>query len=210
MKTEDLISVLAADTMPGPSVARQLVRAMPLALGVSLGAFALWWGPRPDIGAALASLALLKTLVPLALVLVALLLALALVHPGRAQRGHAAALGVLVGLVVLAFLAALLREGGAGLARVLSDPSLVTCLASVPVLGLPLLAAMMRGLSSGAALRPRLAGAAAGLVAGGGAAAIYSLHCDRDIALFVLPAYSAAIALVMLAGALLGPRLLRW
>lgn len=41
-------------------------------------------------------------------------------------------------------------------------------------------------------------------------AAIYSLYCDQDAALFVLPAYTAAIAFVALVGAATGARLLKW
>jgi len=36
------------------------------------------------------------------------------------------------------------------------------------------------------------------------------LFCDKDMVLFVLPAYSTAVAIVMLAGAALGQRLLKW
>jgi len=39
LKTEDLISALAADTLPQPKVSTRLLRALPLALGLSLGAF---------------------------------------------------------------------------------------------------------------------------------------------------------------------------
>lgn len=210
MKTEELISALAADTMPQQPVTRQLGQAMLLASAASGTVFALFWGARPDIWAALGSLALLKTLVPLILMGLSVAFALALAHPGVRHARRGIALGALIALAALGFLAAFGRDGVAGLASALNSPSLITCLVSIPVLAAPVLAAMFWGLSSGAALRPRLTGAAAGLAAGGIAAAIYSIYCDKDMALFVLPAYSAAIGSVMLAGALLGPRLLKW
>lgn len=210
MKTEELISVLSADTMPQLSVSRQLGQAMVLAVAASGAAFALFWGARPDLWAAFRSLAVLKTLVPIGLMLVSVAFALALVHPETRLARRGIALGALIALAALGFLAAFARDGMAGLVSAVSTPSLITCLLSIPVLAAPVLAAMFWGLSSGAALRPRLTGAVAGLAAGGLAAAIYSVFCDKDMALFVLPAYSAAIGIVALAGALLGPRLLKW
>ena len=64
----------------------------------------------------------------------------------------------------------------------------------MPALAVPLLAAVLWALSAGAPLHPGRTGAAGGLAAGALAAALYSLYCDQDTALFVLPAYGAAIA----------------
>jgi hypothetical protein len=65
----------------------------------------------------------------------------------------------------------------------------------------------IRGL---APVRLRLAGAAAGLTAGGLAAAIYSLHCPESAAPFVAIWYTLGILLPAAVGAVAGPRLLRW
>lgn len=56
----------------------------------------------------------------------------------------------------------------------------------------------------------RRAGALAGLVAGGLNAAGYALHCTADTLPFVALWYGGTIVLCTRAGALLGPRLLRW
>jgi hypothetical protein len=210
MKTDELIAALAADTQPQPPVALHLTRAILVAACVSVAAFALFWGPRADLGAAFASFAALKTLVPLVLMLSALPFALALAQPGVLSARRAAALGGVITLAVLAFLTALGLQGLDGLASALRVPGLLTCLMSIPALAVPLLAATLWGLSAGAVLRPALTGAVAGLAAGGLAAAIYSIYCDEDTVLFVLSAYPTAIALVALAGAVLGPRALRW
>ncbi|WP_296478921.1 DUF1109 domain-containing protein [Roseinatronobacter sp.] len=210
MKTEDLILALSADTLPQKSVAQQLARAMPVATLISIAAFFAFWGPRPDIWEALGSAAVLKTLLPLGFVVMAAALALALTHPGTRHDMRSAALGLFVVLVIGAFATALLNAGFAGLIAALSTPSLVTCLLSIPVLALPVLVAVFWALSSGAALRPRLTGAVAGLIAGGLAASVYSIYCDKDMILFVVPAYCAAIASISVIGALLGPRLLKW
>ncbi|SUZ32809.1 hypothetical protein ROE7235_02571 [Roseibaca ekhonensis] len=210
MRTQDLISALAADTLPQPPVIRQISRALVPAVAVSVVAFILFWGARPDIVATLGSMAVLKTLGPLALVALSVAYALALSHPGVADERRKIALGGALLLCALLFVVVFAQQGLAGLAGALSTPSLLVCLLSVPVLAAPLLAAMLWGLSSGASMRPRVTGAAAGLAAGGAAAALYSFYCDKDMVLFVLPAYSVAIGSVVLAGALLGPRALKW
>ncbi|MFN4156591.1 MAG: NrsF family protein [Paracoccaceae bacterium] len=210
MKTDELIMALAADTLPQKTVLQRLARAMPIAMAVSVTAFALFWGARSDIRAALGSAAALKTVLPLALALLSGAFAVALAHPGARYEFRGAALGLLVALVIVAFLTTLAGAGPGGLIAALSTPLLMTCLLSIPLLALPVLAAAFWGLSSGAALHPRLTGAAGGLMAGGLAASVYSIYCDNDRMLFVLPAYSAAIMSISLLGAILGPRLLKW
>jgi hypothetical protein len=74
----------------------------------------------------------------------------------------------------------------------------------------PLLVGVLAALRYGAPTRPRLAGAAAGLLAGGLAATLYAAHCPDDSPLFVVTWYSLAIAMVVIAGSLIGPRVLRW
>jgi hypothetical protein len=53
-------------------------------------------------------------------------------------------------------------------------------------------------------------GALVGLAAGGISAMGYALHCMDDSVPFVALWYGGTIAFCTLAGALLGPRLLRW
>lgn len=210
MKTEELISALAADTLRRATVGQRLARALPVALAVCVVAFALVWGLRPDLAEALRSPAVLKTVVPLLLVGLAGAVALRLARPVRQPGAGAMALGLVAVVLAGGFGVALAQAGAGALVDALHTPSLVVCLLSIPALALPLLAGVFWALSDGASLRPRLAGAAGGLMAGGLAAAVYSFYCDQDAALFVLPAYSTAVLAVALTGALAGPRLLRW
>lgn len=210
MRTEDLIAALVADTTPLPRPGRRLALGLAGALALSAALFALGWGLRDDVGSVLASALVLKTLVPAGLAVLALALALRLIRPAMAPGGRALALGGGVAAVAAGFALALGREGAAGLAMALHRPDLWVCLTSVPVLAAAPLAAVLWALSAGAPLRPGLAGAVAGLAAGGMGGAIYSLFCTIDMALFVIPAYGAAVLIVMGLGAVLGARLLRW
>ena len=62
----------------------------------------------------------------------------------------------------------------------------------------------------GAPTRPVLAGAAAGLLAGGLAATFYAAHCFDDSPLFVAVWYTIAIAVLTILGAIAGRLFIRW
>jgi hypothetical protein len=76
---------------------------------------------------------------------------------------------------------------------------------SVPVFGSTIWA--MRGL---APTRLRLAGAAAGLLAGTTGALVYCIHCPEMATPFLGFWYLLGMLIPTAAGALSGPRLLRW
>lgn len=80
------------------------------------------------------------------------------------------------------------------------------------VLGLsvPIFVGLLWSFRKLAPTRMRAAGAAAGLASGAWAAMIYCLHCPEVAAIFVLTWYSLGMALAAVAGAIVGPRLLRW
>jgi hypothetical protein len=210
MRTEDLIAAIAADTTPPPRPVRRLALGLAAALVLSALAFVLGWGPRPGLAQVLAGPLLAKTVVPAVLGVLALALAARLIRPAARPGAQAGALGLaLAGLAAWTGLA--MAEGGAGaLAMALAKPDLWICLTSVPLLSAAPLAALLWALRAGAATRPALTGAVAGLAAGGLGAALYSLYCSVDMALFVLPAYGAAVLVVTLAGAAAGARALAW
>jgi hypothetical protein len=210
MKTDDLIAALAADTLPRLGPGERLLRALPAAFAVSLAGFLVVRGVRPDLAAALSSAAVLKTVVPLILAGLTGALALGLARPEARPRARAGAVAAVLATLLAVFLAALSDNQSMGLVASLAKPSLSICLTTVPALALPIGAAAFWALSAGAPLHPARAGAAAGLASGALAAALYSLYCDQDAALFVIPAYGAAILFVTLAGAFAGARLLRW
>lgn len=210
MNTNDLIAVLAADTKARRSPEAQMMRALPPALAVSLVALITLWRVRVDLWQAWTSPTLIKTLLPLVLAMAALMLARSLCRPEDRARAETALVAALVGAVALAALWAVGSAGIAGTIAALQTPNLVTCLLSVPALAaLPLTAAIW-AMRSGAPVHPVRAGAVTGLVAGGAAAAIYSLHCPEDAVQYYLLAYSASILLVVAGGALAGRRYLRW
>ncbi len=85
-----------------------------------------------------------------------------------------------------------------------------SCPLLVAMLSAPVFAAVLWALKGLAPTRLRLAGAAAGLLSGAVGALVYCLHCPESGAPFIGFWYVLGMLVPTAAGALLGPRLLRW
>lgn len=88
--------------------------------------------------------------------------------------------------------------------------ALLECLLSIPTIAIVPFALTMWAVRQAAPTDLRRAGAFAGLVASGISAVAYALHCTDDSLPFVALWYGGTIVVCTLAGAALGPRLLRW
>ncbi|WP_421996753.1 NrsF family protein [Reyranella sp.] len=211
MKTENLITALVADRGAGMRpLRRALAAALAVGLLVSLAIFLVDLGVRADIAAALATWRFDTKIV---LVIVALAasfgLCVALSRPLMPAHPSRRLLPVL-GLAAAAVAVELLALPSAAWATRLVGSNAIVCLTTIPVLALAPLVAVLAILRSGAPASPALAGAAAGLLAAASAAALYAFHCFDDSPLFVVTWYALAAVPVVLLGAVIGHRLLRW
>ena len=82
--------------------------------------------------------------------------------------------------------------------------NMLDCLAFIPLMGVGPLALFILALRNAAPARPALAGAVAGLAAGGIAATLYAAHCTDNSPLFVATWYTLAIAMLTALGGLAG------
>ena len=211
MKTHELISMLAQGAGPAARapVARRFGLALALGLVLALAAALLTKGP-----IAAPMLALPAPWIKLgyagALAVAALWWLARLARPGASG---AAALRTVVALVAamlalgLAMLAA--QPAGARLEAVLGA-SWASCMSSVLALSLPTLGASFWALRGLAPTRLRLAGFAAGLLAGSVGAFAYSLACPESSPVFIALWYTVGIGLCAGLGAALGARALGW
>ena len=211
MKTERLIAVLASDTVRRAPLNRMF---WGVAAGGGLGAFALMvltLGLRPALMDAMADpLVAAKSALPAVLFLGAAALALRLDRPdGRAGRLAPALILVPVVAAVLA-VATLMDNPPGDWWRLTKGDTMIWCVVSIPVLALPVLAALLAVLRRGAPAAPARAGLAAGLASGAAAAFVYSLHCPEDSPLFFGAWYTTGILLMTAAGGWAGARFLRW
>jgi hypothetical protein len=211
MDTNELVRSLAADhSWRARPVGAVLAIALALALPVTAVMFAMGLGMRSDFMPAMRSpFFMLKFVVTLALAIASVTLVVRLVRPAASVRGVSWLLVVPVALLAAGIAADLaMPQTSTWTARLVGSNALV-CLTAIPALSLPLLIAALIGLRGGAATRPMLTGAVAGLVAGGIAATFYAAHCLDDSPLFVTTWYALALAQVSLVGALLGRWVLR-
>jgi hypothetical protein len=212
MKTDHLINAIVEDrALRAPALFPRVMIALASGGAASTLLFGLALGVRPDIGSALATWRFL-----LKLVLVATSLALGLwasarlAHPDANLRRVGGVLFVVPVLLVTGVgLELTVLPSEAWYTRAIGSNSRI-CLTAVPLLSVIPLTALLVALRAGAPRSPSSAGAVAGLLAGGLAATLYATHCVDDSPLFVALWYTPAVAIVMLAGAIAGRRLLRW
>jgi hypothetical protein len=213
MKTEDLITVLAAGTpavIPG-AVARRFAKALGCGLMGALLLMFLVFGVRADIAqAATLPMFWAKLLVPSIGALIALPLAMRLSRPGRRPGPAPIMLAALLLMAWGGAGAALLEAPPAERAAMIFGDTWKTCTLNITLLALPLFGAGMWVVKGLAPTRPAWAGGSCGLLAGAAAASVYALHCPEMAAPFLAIWYVLGIATPAVLGALLGPRLLRW
>lgn len=213
MKTEDLISALAADVPPVPrhSLSRRLIAGLVSGGLLTLAAVGLGLGFRADLWLAMhGGMFWVKWLYTGSLALCATLATLRLARPDAGVAGWlwVACLPVL-GLMLISVQELASVPSSQWLAMWLGM-SWKVCSTNVFLLSLPIFGGLLWSFRRLAPTRLRLAGATAGLTAGAWGATLYCLHCPESAAIFVLTWYTLGMAAAAAGGALLGPRLLRW
>jgi hypothetical protein len=168
-------------------------------------------GIRPDIAAAARTpMFWVKLALPASLLGIAILATSRLARPGvRIGRVSVATL-VPIALIWLLAAAMLLDAAPGDRTAMLFGKTWKVCPFNIAVLSIPAFVAAIWVMKGMAPTRPRLAGAFAGLFAGTVGAAIYCLHCPEMAPPFLGTWYLLGMAIPAAAGALAGPRLLRW
>lgn len=211
--TDDLIRELARNIKPLPTHAVELRLASGVAAGAALGLLflLLLLGVRPDLASTLTLFPFwLKTAYAVSIATVAIIVTSHLARPESRPRPWYWLLAVPA--VLLAGLAALELAASQPADRValFFGQSADRCSLRIFAISVPVFAGLAWAFRGFAPTQLRVAGAAAGLSAGAIGATLYVLHCQEVTACFVLIWYTLGIGLPALAGALLGPSLLRW
>ncbi|MBN9584300.1 MAG: hypothetical protein BGN84_17910 [Afipia sp. 62-7] len=213
MKTDELLDLLSTGDVriDRGSHSRTIGTAAMIGVAAAVAGVAAVLGFRPNFTDLRAiGLLVLKLSFTVTIVALGFLYLTKLARPGGERRTRPV-------LVVVPFVVVL----GIGLVNLsLAPPShweamivgdqWLECLLSIPIIAVIPFAATIWAVRKGAPTDLRLAGAAAGLFAGGVSAMAYALHCMDDSLPFVTVWYGGTILLCTLAGAVLGPRLLRW
>ena len=211
MQTEDFIERLTRDLAPRWSLRRMYTLWILAGIVVAGALFVPTLGVRSDLDLAMHTVRFdFKFALTLSLAVAAAGLLFPLSRPG-AKIGEwkwilAAVPFLLAASVVLELLA---TPEASWRARLVGSNAL-PCLTAIPLLSAGPLVCLLAGLRYGAPTRPGLIGAVAGLAASGIGASFYASHCPDDSPLFVATWYVIGTAIVVIAGAIMGRRLLRW
>lgn len=212
MKTDELISLLAADPSPEPnSVTRRFTVALALGIACAFLLMVSTHGVRADLAQATGeSMFWGKLIFGGSLAFAALIVTRRLGHPGVRLGGMRLALAAPVLALWLIAALVLLAAAPAQRSHLILGETWSTCAFSIAMIALPLFAATLWALRGLAPTHLALAGASAGLLAGSLSTMVYALHCPESGAPFVAIWYVLGIAIPTVAGAMLGPRVLRW
>ncbi|MGF6425086.1 MULTISPECIES: NrsF family protein [Bradyrhizobium] len=213
MKTDELITALSTNVEPVDRrlVSRSVAIALGLGLVAALGVVLVGLGVRADLTTPHAVIFLfLKLAFALGTVGAASAYLTRLARPGGERT-------ISLGLAAIPFAAIMLLAAiSLGQApsshwdRMVMGDQWLECLISIPIIAIVPFAVIIWAVRKAAPTNLVRAGAFGGLVAGGVSAVAYALHCTDDSLPFVALWYGGTIVLCTLAGAVLGPRLLRW
>jgi hypothetical protein len=211
MRTDDLIANLAGRPSPAARPAARLAAAVFCGWLLALAGMVAVLGPPlaavPDTGATPFAL---KVGYTVALAALAAFAALAAGRPGQRVAPRLLMVGLpvlLIGAAAVLELASAPRASWDGL---MFGSTFETCFLAISLASIPLFAAIAWAFRSLAPTQPALAGMLAGLSAGAAGAVAYAAYCPETTASFLLVSYTPGIIGPAIAGALLGPRLLRW
>ena len=212
MKTADLIADLAAAAACVKPVSPRGRIAVTLAGGgvLALAMLLPWLGLRPLGTAVRLPSFWMKGVYTALLAVAAWTLAARLSRPAGRVSGPVIAIAAILLLMMSMGAMELTRIPAADRVKVWLGGSWKECSFNILALSIPFLmlgAIVVRRL---APTRLVATGAALGLMAGAAAATVYGLHCDERSAAFTATWYTLGIGLAGGAGALLGPRVLRW
>lgn len=213
MKTDALIAMLATSVEPvRPAVVRQRFQiALTAGMLGALMMMVLVYGVRHDIAqAVLLPMFWLKLLFPVSVAVPAMVLLLRLSRPG-VRLGQVGWALVVPWLALSLFaLGALLSAPPEARLELVFGKTWLTCAFNITLVSVPSFAATFWALRGLAPTRPAWAGACGGLVAAALGTVAYALHCPEMQAPFLAVWYVLGMLIPAAAGALLGPRLLRW
>ena len=213
MKTDELITLLATGAAPVATraVARRFAVALIWGLPGAVLLLVAALGVRSDLAQAAGTLMFwVKPAFAAGLALAGWFAAERLARPGMRLSNLWAALAVPLLLVWLLAAYVLFEAAPAQRADLIFGSSWKSCTLNIALISLPLLAAnfwAMKGLAPTCLV---LAGSGAGFLAGALSSLVYTLYCPESALPFMAVWYVLGIAIPTLAGAILGPRLLRW
>jgi len=212
MKTDDLITMLAASITPVTTQTAQRYFTAAMSVGILFAMLLMLTtlGMNPDLATSPPML-WVKLAFTIAIAVASLIGSFRLARPG-VRLGMVVPAAIAIPVIAMWALAAveLTRTPAAGRLSLLLGQTWFLCPFLITALSIPIFIAIFWAVKGLAPTRPTLTGAMSGLLAGSASAAIYSLHCHEMAAPFLAVWYLLGMLIPAAIGALIGKRLLRW
>lgn len=211
--TDDLIARLSADLRPVPPAAmsRLLLGAVLVTGVVAVIAMNMWLGLRADIDTAPMTMPFwTKFSYTLAIAVLGGFATLVLARPDGRTRWPWLVWGALAALLLVVSAIQLTTTTPSEMMPLVVGETSQVCPWRIVVLSAPILLGVIAALRRLAPRSPTLVGFAAGIMAGGTGAFVYSFACGENGMMFLLLFYTLGIGMVGALGAVLGRYLLRW
>lgn len=213
MRTDELVRALAAGAGAADTgvAARRYATALTLGAIGALAVVAIKLGFNPALAAFAAHpMFWVREAFVLSVAVAGFVAFARLARPGvPAGRAAWATVAPVLAMWALAAVVLLTASPDARAALVMGSTWRV-CPFNIALVSLPVLAAALWAARGMAPTRPALAGAAAGVLAGGVGALAYTLHCPEIEAPFLGVWYVLGMAAPVILGAAVGAKLLRW
>ncbi len=213
MKTDELIDMLSTNVEPVKGAEPRNLLMIALAVGAVAALclmLALFGVPANALDGEYFGLKALALAVTLGLVAAGTRFLIKSARPGEPGRKPLLLIGLLLVAILLAGVVALLLAHPAAWSGMIFGPQWAACLICIPLFAIAPFASLVWALRKEAPTNLARTGAIAGLVAGALGAAVFALHHPGGSIPFLVLWYGGPIVLCALAGAILGPRLLRW
>lgn len=214
MKTNDLIESLSAGLAPAPKrlASKSIIAVVAISLPLVMALAATGLGVRSDLfHLDEPHLPMIKFIFGLMIASIGGVLLTRLATPGGEIRVHTSIAIVPFAIILALGIAAVTFTSSASLHDLIEGTGWLNCVISIPLIAAVPFAMIVFVLRRFAAPTNLVkTGAMAGLTSGGLGAIGYALHCPDDSIAFIAGWYVAAIGISAAAGALLGPRVLRW
>jgi hypothetical protein len=213
MKTRDLVALLASgvSSVERNTVPRLLNRALLIGLAGSTVLLVALYGVRSDMPELiLTAMFWVRLAFPLSIIAAAMKLAEQLGRPGARVGLAWFAVTLPIASMLLATASILVATPPGYRLQLMLGTTWRTTTASIVLLSLPSLAAMLSAMKQLAPTRLALAGTGAGLLAGAQGLLVYTLYCSEMAVPFWGVWYLLAIAITAAVGAAIAPHWLRW
>jgi len=213
MKTDELIDMLSTNVEPVKGAEPRTLLMTALAVGAVAALclmLAIFGVPANALGGQNFTLKALALAVTLGLVAAGTRFLIKSARPGEPGRKPLLLIALLLSAILLAGVVALVLAHPATRSGMIFGPQWAACLICIPLFAVAPFASLVWALRKEAPTNLARTGAIAGLVAGALGAAVFALHHPGGSIPFLALWYGGPIVLCALAGAILGPRLLRW